>query len=114
MPGMEKPMRSEHPKRCRCGEEDCPTSGGGFFVLATRGGEEFPIAGPFEAGADALEVLPQAWLFFWKLNPKNPYRWSIVKYLDGPPYPPALLNEPLGVSATPVARSDGHRVEVVG
>lgn len=73
-------------------------------MLATRRKDEFTLAGPFDTADDAMEVLPQAWLFFWKLNPKNVYRWSIVKDLEGPPYPVGLLNEQLGLSTdAPVA-----------
>lgn len=91
------PAISEHATDCNCGTRECPTSGGVFYVLATRSKEEFEVAGPFQGSAEALEVLPQAWLFFWKLNPKNPYRWAIAKYLGDPPYPPSLLNEQLGL-----------------
>jgi hypothetical protein len=92
-----KPDTSRHPAGCDCGADECPHSGGGFYVLAKRGKETFPIAGPLENSAEALEIMPRAWLFFWKLNPKNPYRWDIVKLMDGPPYPTSLLNEQLGV-----------------
>ena len=66
-------------------------------MVATRGREEFEIAGPLESADKALEVLPQAWLYFWKLDPRNPYRWVVAKWLAGPPYPPGLLNERLKV-----------------
>ena len=96
-----KPDTSKHPASCACGATECPRRDGVFYVLAKKGKETFPIAGPLETSAEALEALPRAWLFFWKLNPKNPYRWDIVKLLDGPPYPPALLNEQLGVAVNP-------------
>ena len=98
-----KPDTSAHPADCKCNANECPHSGGGFYVRAKKRSETFPIAGPFDTLAEALEVLPQAWLFFWKLNPRNTYRWDVVKLLDGPPYPSSLLNEQLGLSADPPA-----------
>jgi hypothetical protein len=83
---------SEHPEGCDCGTLECPSSGGAFYVLAIRGREEFEIAGPFDTAAEALEVMPRAWFYFWKLNPRNRYRWAIGKFRDGRPHPPSLLN----------------------
>ncbi len=100
-----------HSEDCDCQAEDCPSSGGVFYVMATRRKEEFEVAGPFESAYPALDLMPQAWFYFWKLNPRNSYRWEIAKYYGNPPFPPGLLNERLGVETS----SDlGRRIHVGG
>lgn len=94
-----------HPQDCGCATEDCPSSGGVFYVMATRRGEAFEVAGPFESSESALDLLPQAWFFFWKLNPRNSYKWQITKFFGDPPYPPGILNERLEVPTEIMAGS---------
>lgn len=92
-------VRNSHGAGCDCAAEDCPTSGGVFYVVAARGKEVFELVGPLPTFREALDVMPQAWLFFWKLNPKTQYRWHITKHFDEPPHIPGLLNDQLGLAA---------------
>lgn len=98
---------STDPNPCTCGTPDCPFDGGGYYVLATRGKQKVPVAGPFETHAEAMDVLPRAWLMFWKWNAKNTFKWETVKMQD-PPFPPAGMNELLGVSANPPRMEKGE------
>lgn len=84
-----------HTKACDCGAEDCPSSGGVFYVIAARRGERFEIAGPLDSASQAFDALPRAWLFFWKLDRRNAYKWDIIKHFGEPPFPQGLLNDQL-------------------
>lgn len=84
-------------QECTCGNPECRNiPDGGFYVIATRGKTKLHVVGPVQTHAEAMELLPRAWLLFWKWNPKNTFKWTTVKMLDGP-YPVGRLNDMLGI-----------------